>query len=56
MDKPTRVRSWTEEDYKARDGWTIWFGPLLGTGSPKPSVQPKEQQPPKRRQGRKRSG
>jgi hypothetical protein len=41
---PTSIRKWTDEDYKARSGWTIHLGPLLTADSlktPEPTPQPK---------------
>lgn len=29
LEKTTHCREWTEEDYKAREGWTISIGGLI---------------------------
>lgn len=49
-DEPTRTPRWTEEDIKAREGWTIHFGPML-----RPTTQQAEAEP-QPKTNRKRGG
>ena len=53
IEKTTIARLWDDEDYKAHDGWTIHFGPLLKGVSKNRSVEEAATPPPTRPAARK---